>query len=268
MINFLKKKLIQFFFPRKLRNFFLVLKAILNNKFFIISSDGYCDDGLATNHIVDFLRDKKFMNSYNAGKKTGALNNHSGDIHYRAYIACYCANYAKKIKGDFIECGVGKGIMAATIVNYLNFNKLNKCFYLIDTYEGIPIDKNLKNNELRVAKLLNKTHFKGNYYKIIKKNFKKYPKVKIIKGKIPLILKKIIINKISFLHLDMNNSYAEISAAKILFKKISKGGLVLLDDYSNSELFRELKNSWDEYSRLNNFNILSLPTGQGLIIKP
>lgn len=267
MVNYFKRKLIQFFFPRKIRNFFLILNAILNNKFFIISSEGYCDDGLATNHIVDFLRDKKFINSYNAGKRNGALNNHSGDIHYRAYIACFCANYAKKIKGDFVECGVGKGIMATTIVNYLNFNKLNKRFYLIDTYEGIPIDKNLKKNELNIAKILNQGHFEGNYYKIIKKHFKKYSKVKIIKGKIPIILKKININKISFLHLDMNNSYAEISAAKILFKKVSKGGLILLDDYTNSELFRELKNSWDKYAILNNFNILSLPTGQGLIIK-
>ena len=51
------------------------------------------------------------------------------------------------------------------------------------------------------------------------------------------------------------------------FKKISKGGLILLDDYCNGELFREIKNSWDNYAKLNNFSILSLPTGQGLIIK-
>ena len=102
MVNYFKRKLIQFFFPRKIRNFFLILNAILNNKFFIISSEGYCDDGLATNHIVDFLRDKKFINSYNAGKRNGSLNNHSGDSHYRAYIACFCANNAKKIKVDLV----------------------------------------------------------------------------------------------------------------------------------------------------------------------
>lgn len=267
MINSIKKKVIQFFFPRKVRNFFFIIKAILQNKYFIVSSGGYCDDGLATNHLVDFLKDKKFITSYNVGKKTGALNNHKGDIHYRAYIACFCASYANKIKGDFIECGVGKGIMATTIVNYLNFNKLNKKFYLVDTYTGIPIDNNLKNKELKVAKFLNDLHFEGDYYDIIKKNFKRFPKVKLVKGKVPEILKKINVSKISFLHLDMNNSYAEINAAKFFFKKISKGGLILLDDYCNGELFREIKNSWDNYAKLNNFSILSLPTGQGLIIK-
>jgi O-methyltransferase len=267
MISSIKKKLIQFFFPRKLKNFFLLLRAIFRNKYFIVSSEGYCDDGFATNHLVDFLKNKKFIDSYNIGKKTGALNNHNGDIHYRAYIACFCANYANNIKGDFVECGVGKGIIATTIVNYLDFNKLKKKFYLIDTYSGIPIDNNLKNKELKVAKFLNDLHFEGDYYDIIKKNFKSFPKVKLIKGKIPEILKKININKVSFLHLDMNNSYAEINAAKFFFKKISKGGLILLDDYCNGELFREIKNSWDNYAKLNNFNILSLPTGQGLIIK-
>ena len=157
--------------------------------------------------------------------------------------------------------------MATTIVNYLNFNKLNKKFYLVDTYTGIPIDNNLKNKELKVAKFLNDLHFEGDYYDIIKKNFKRFPKVILVKGKVPEILKKINVSKISFLHLDMNNSYAEINAAKFFFKKISKGGLILLDDYCNGELFREIKNSWDNYAKFNNFSILSLPTGQGLIIK-
>ena len=112
--------------------------------------------------------------------------------------------------------------MATTIVNYLNFNKLNKKFYLVDTYTGIPIDNNLKNKELKVAKFLNDLHFEGDYYDIIKKNFKRFPKVKLVKGKVPEILKKINVSKISFLHLDMNNSYAEINAAKFFLKKYQK----------------------------------------------
>jgi hypothetical protein len=45
------------------------------------------------------------------------------------------------------------------------------------------------------------------------------------------------------------------------------GGVVLLDDYSYDEMFRDLKNYWDEYAKENDLNILALPTGQGLIIK-
>jgi hypothetical protein len=65
----------------------------------------------------------------------------------------------------------------------------------------------------------------------------------------------------------MNNGYAEIQAFNFLFQKISTGGLILLDDYSYDEMFREMKNKWDIYAKENNFEILTLPTGQGLIIK-
>ena len=81
---------------------------------------------MATNHIADFIKDKKFINAYEHGKKTGALNNHPGDIHFRAYIACFCAQYATKLEGDFIECGVGKGMMSTTICHYVNFNSIKK----------------------------------------------------------------------------------------------------------------------------------------------
>ena len=100
----------------------------------------------------------------------------------------------------------------------------------------------------------------GNY-------FKNFPNVKIVQGEIPAILKNLHINKISFLHLDMNNGYAEIESIKFFFPKISIGGLILLDDYSYDEMFRDLKNCWDEYAKENNLSILTLPTGQGLIIK-
>ena len=65
----------------------------------------------------------------------------------------------------------------------------------------------------------------------------------------------------------MNNSYAEMSAIKFFFSLVSKGGLILLDDYAYDEMFRSTKNAWDKYAKKKNFDILTLPTGQGLIIK-
>ena len=94
----------------------------------VIPKHGYVDDGLMSNHVTDFLYDEKFMNAYKEGKKTGALKNmadnvrselYNGDIHYRAYIACYFAKYCSKLDGDFVECGVGKGLLSKMIVSYL-----------------------------------------------------------------------------------------------------------------------------------------------------
>jgi hypothetical protein len=261
------KEIYRILLSKNIRKIIYTIKNLLMGNFFITHKNSYADDGLATNHITDFMKDEKFINSYKLGKKTGALNNHPGDIHFRAYIACYCAKHATKVEGDFVECGVGKGIMSTIICNYLNFNNIKKNFFLIDTFDGIPIKNNLNKNEIKTAELLNKIHFNNNYYDHIVNNFKNFPNVKIVQGEIPAILKNLNINKISFLHLDMNNGYAEIESIKFFFSKISIGGLILLDDYSYDEMFRDLKNCWDEYAKENNLSILTLPTGQGLIIK-
>lgn len=65
----------------------------------------------------------------------------------------------------------------------------------------------------------------------------------------------------------MNNAKAEISAIEYLWDKLVSGGVVVLDDYAYGEDFRAQKEAWDRFSVDNGFEILSLPTGQGLIIK-
>ena len=274
-----------------LRNFIRQIKIVEKGKYYVMNSKmrvvqvvpehGYVGDGLMSNHITDFLYDEKFMNAYKEGKKTGALKNmadsirselYSGDIHYRAYIACYFAKYCSKLDGDFVECGVGKGLLSKTVVSYLNFAKINKNFFLFDTFEGIPIHQG-KDCEIENMNFLNKIYYndysgkEGNYYNDICKTFSNYPNVKIIKGIIPESFKDISINKVSYLSIDMNNAFAEIEAIKFFWNKIINYGIILLDDYAYGEEFSEQKRSWDEFVKDKNHEILTLPTGQGLIIK-
>ena len=145
-----------------LRNFIRQIKLVRKGNYFITNDKSYVDDGLATNHVTDFIYNEKFMNAYKEGKKTGAYKQwpvelkselYSGDIHYRAYIACYFAKYCSKLDGDFVECGVGKGLLSKTIVSYLNFAKINKNFFLFDTFEGIPIHQG-KDCEIEMMNLL------------------------------------------------------------------------------------------------------------------
>ena len=84
-------------FSRSIRDLFRKIKIIARGNYFVTNDKSYVDDGLAANHIFDFLHDKKFINSYNEGKKTGAIKNHPCDIHYRAYIACYFSKYASSM---------------------------------------------------------------------------------------------------------------------------------------------------------------------------
>ena len=252
---------------RPIRNLFRKIKIIARGNYFVTNDKSYVDEGLAANHIFDFLHDEKFINSYNEGKKTGAIKNHPCDIHYRAYIACYFSKYASKLDGDFVECGVGKGILSKTIVTYLNFEKINKFFYLFDTYEGIPLKQGKNHTEKEMMKFLNTIHFQGNYYDEVCKTFSNYSNVKIIKGIVPESLRNVSINKVSYLSMDMNNAFAETEAIKFFWDKIVNCGIVLLDDYATHDGFKEQKISWDKFAKGKNIEILTLPTGQGLIIK-
>jgi hypothetical protein len=60
------------------------------------------------------------------------------DPRWRVYTACWAASHAVNLPGDFVECGVNRGGMALTIMEYLNFNSLGKRFFLLDTYCGSP----------------------------------------------------------------------------------------------------------------------------------
>ena len=137
-----------FIVPAQLWRIIFILRTVLFNpkKIFITNDNSYKEDGLVTNHIVDFLKDDNFIKGYSEATKNNALREHPDEIRYRAYIVNYFANYAsknfEKEGGDFIELETGKGIMAKLIMFNNSFkNKL----YLFDIFKGIP-DSSAKNN--------------------------------------------------------------------------------------------------------------------------
>ena len=226
----------------------------------------YADDGLITDHIVDFMEEEKFKKSYENGKKTGAIKSHPGDIHFRAYIACWAALHSLNIEGDFVECGVGKGLLSRTIVEYVDFKKLEKKLYLIDTYQGIPVEQGIK-DEIDSMKMLNTLHFNSSYLEEVKNTFSDYDNVILIPGRIPEVLSNHNFGKVCYLSIDMNNSIAETSALEFFWEKLTPGAIVLFDDYAYGEQFRAQKEAIDRFVENEGYSVLTLPTGQGMIIK-
>ena len=215
---------------------------------------------------MEFLDDPKFIRAYAQGKATGALDNHPGDIRFRAYIACWAATQAMTLDGDFVECGVGQGLLSKTIVEYLDFSKVPKQFFLFDTYAGIPLEK-VGLSELKNVQFLNKIHFAGSYFEKVSVLFSDFPNVKLVQGILPESIDKQDIGAISYLSIDMNNAESEIGTVRVLWERIIKGGVILLDDYAYGPEFLEQKRAWDVFALSKKISILTLPTGQGLIIK-
>ena len=89
----------------------------------------------------------------------------------------------------------------------------------------------------------------------------------ICRGIIPDILPSVSVTDIGFLHIDLNNALPEIQVAKQFWGRVVPHGAILLDDYAYPG-FEEQKVAWDQFAAEKNLEVLSLPTGQGLILKP
>ena len=82
----------------------------------------------------------------------------------------------------------------------------------------------------------------------------------------PGTLTQVAANKVAFLSIDMNCIAPEIAALNYFWDKLSKGGMIVLDDYAyvTCDLQYEAHNAWAAEKGI---KILTLPTGQGLIVK-
>lgn len=216
----------------------------------------YMADGLITRHTADFLNDQKFALAYARGKSTGSWMNM--DPRWRVYTACWAASHAASLPGDFVECGVNRGGMALTIMEYLDFNALGKRFFLLDTYCGFPQGSQ--------AAPVNHGMYSDCYADVVK-TFAPYPGARIVRGMVPETLSAIDAEHISYLSIDMNCAEPEIEAVRCLWPRMIAGAVVLLDDYAGGPAYHLQKQAFDALAHELRFKILTLPTGQGLIVK-
>jgi Methyltransferase domain len=111
--------------------------------------------------------------------------------------------------------------------------------------------------------------FKDDYpecYETTKKNFEEFENVFLVRGAIPGTLSQVDASQIAYLHIDMNCAAPEVAALRHFWDRLADGAVVVLDDYAWVSL-RPQKEAMDELGREIGFSVVSLPTGQGLIVK-
>ncbi|MDH3426087.1 MAG: TylF/MycF family methyltransferase, partial [Acidimicrobiia bacterium] len=218
-------------------------------------------DGLATIHNVDFMSSPRFLEAYAAGEATGSW--HDSSLHWRTYICLWAAERGLGLEGDFVECGVNRGGYAAAISNYLDFASLDRKFYLLDTFSGIPTE--LVSEAEKSHGVLEYDY--GDSFDAVQRTFAPYPNVQLVRGRIPDTLPQVPSDQIAFLSLDLNNVAPEIAAAEAFWPRLAPGAVVVLDDYG-WERHIEQKRAFDKFAADHGVSVLPLPTGQGLMIKP
>ena len=189
-----------------------------------------------------------------------------GEIHYRVYVCCWAANKARSLEGDFVECGVNKGGYSRTVMHYVDFHTLNnKKFYLLDTFCGLSSELISEEERKRGVWDAYKSYYEP-CYDIVKETFKGF-NVELVKGTVPDTLPQVKTDKVCYLSIDMNCAAPEIAAIEFFWDRLVSGAVVVLDDYGWT-LHIEQKRAFDNFCFKKNVQILSLPTGQGLIFKP
>jgi cephalosporin hydroxylase len=227
----------------------------------------YDQDGLQTSHNNGFMAEPRFERAYTRGVRAAGADYH---WHWRVHVGLWAAERAISIAGDFIEFGTNRGFLASAIMEYLNWNKTGRRFLLLDTFAGLderfvsPIEKQigvLDRNQRDIA-----SGFYALSVDSVRANFDEWSGVEIIVGSVPLTLDRVTGETFAFVHIDMNCAPPEIAALRFIWPKLSPGAVVLLDDYAYNG-YEAQKFAMDRLAAEIGFTILSLPTGQGLIVK-
>ncbi len=227
----------------------------------------YDADGLATLHNADFLADPLFVEAYRLGIDTGHRFGADLHIEWRVFIICWAASHAAKLAGDFVECGVNTGIYSRAVVHYIDFKEMiDKRFYLLDTYEGIPLEY-LTERELGTSIARRNDDVYLDCFDQVTQIFRAFDNVVIVRGRVPATLSEVPSEEVAYLSIDMNSVMPEIAAGEHFWPRLVPGAVVVLDDYGWLEHI-EQKHAWDEFARARGVRILALPTGQGLMFKP
>jgi O-methyltransferase len=163
---------------------------------------------------------------------------------YALYQAVKYVSQAK-VPGDFVECGVWKGgsamLMAHTL---LGLNETGRKIYLYDTFTGMP-EPTVKDQEIKSGQPAldiwkvnqRKDHNEFCYASLseVKNNLRStnYPQddLVFVQGKVEDTIPGIRPKQIAILRLDTDWFASTDHELRNLFPLVSKGGVVIIDDY-------------------------------------
>lgn len=221
----------------------------------------YMSDGFATKSRLQFLADPTFIRSYNRMLVARGGPNDPG-LHLRIHQALWIASVCKRLPGDFVECGTGRGMVMSAVLESLDeWESLNKSVWLCDTFsphylnEATGVNDESRATSTNYALSIDST----------RENFSQWSRVNLVQGSLPESLDNVSIDRVAFLHLDLNFASTEQNVLRKLWPKISSGGMVLLDDFGTNELQNV---AMTEVAEEFGVRILTTGSAQGIIVKP
>ena len=99
----------------------------------------------------------------------------------------------------------------------------------------------------------------------VKKNFSQWKNVVIVEGSVPDTLARVDAREVAYLHIDLNCSPPEVAAMEFFWGRLVPGRWRCWTIMPTG--IQASKNGMDAFAARKRANVLSLPTGQGLLVK-
>ncbi|AGB20791.1 Macrocin-O-methyltransferase (TylF) [Mycobacterium sp. JS623] len=230
----------------------------------------YANDALICFNSYAFVDDPAFQHAYRRGARAlGGQDWYQWE--WRVHVGLWAAASASQLDGDFVECGVSYGFLSSAVMEYLDWDRLGKTFYLLDTFAGLDprfvTDGEREAGALEVSEHHVRTGMYVDSVDSVRANFAQWRNHRIVVGAVPETLDQVDADAVAFLHIDMNCAPPEVAALRHFWPRLSPGAFVLLDDYANRGR-DEQRVAMDELASELDVKICAFPTGQGLLIKP
>jgi hypothetical protein len=172
--------------------------------------------------------------------------------------------------GDFVECGVFKGDMAWVVGEATGLEQTGRQFHLYDSFEGFDPTQTTEEDFPDLPGFLD--HANAIYstkclWDGVRARFADLPHYHLHKGYLPGTLDRDgFPEHIAYLHIDLNVAQVEIACLERLFDRVVPGGMIVFDDYG-WKVFHRQKEAEDAFFAERGYQVLELPTGQGLVVK-
>ena len=185
---------------------------------------------------------------------------------YRMYELFQLAKQAAKVDGAFLEVGVWRGGSSAVIQAALDKGDTNKKFYIADTFQGVVKAGSDKDTSYQGSEHADTdVDFVKNLFNKIDK---KLPQILI--GIFPDDHNSLDIEKLAFVHSDVDAYQSTKDIIEWCLPRMSKGGVIVFDDYGfrGCEGVTEYVNELMKISTVNqHYNFIHNLNGHAILIR-
>jgi hypothetical protein len=210
-------------------------------------------DWVTTPHNISWFDDELFRECYQQAVDTAGWDYR---IPWRVHQLLWCLASTQRIIGDIVELGTGRGFMMAAAARFELATGSSRKIHLFDLFVKPDISGEG-----------DATH--APYYadspEQVAGAFASWKNVCLHVGDVRETVAAADLERVSFVHVDLNNPMLERECLDVLWPSLSKGSMLLLDDYAN-------KGHEDTFIVMNRYfagrghRVLTTPAGQGIVV--